>query len=338
MASNLIRIWLAFFILCLSVSVMGQSQNPADYGFRHIQASYNGDTVDILIKSAKGEEQKRKPLFLFCQGSLPIPLIITYYQNGKQGIYHVPVFDTDSLVKTYHIVLIGKPFVPLAADSKSLNKNLTYSDASGAFPSKYIERNLLDYYVNRNRFVIRFLQQQSWVSSRRLVVAGHSEGSTIAAKLASVEPAVTELIYSGGNPMGRIVSMIEEARKHETDSMPAEPVFTTWQRVVANPDEMDASHGDANKATYGFSTPPIRYLDKLRIPVLVCYGTKDAGAPFNDYLRVEMIRQKRTNFSFKAYIGTEHNFFPVKPNGEVDYDVFNWNRVAEDWRRWLSAH
>ena len=50
------------------------------------------DTVDILIKSKKGEELRPKPLLLFCQGSLPIPLLVKYNENGKQGVYNVFVF------------------------------------------------------------------------------------------------------------------------------------------------------------------------------------------------------------------------------------------------------
>jgi pimeloyl-ACP methyl ester carboxylesterase len=166
-------------------------------------------------------------------------------------------------------------------------------------------------------------------------VAGHSEGSTIAAKLASVFPKVTHLVYSGGNPMGRILTTIERLRAVETDSTrDAEMQFDYWQKVVSDPNNMNAN-GDTYKVTYDFSIPPIEYLRKLRIPVLISYGTKDAGSPYNDYLRVESITQKKTNFTFKAYIGTEHNYFPVKPNGQIDYDTFNWDKVADDWRSWL---
>ena len=63
---------------------------------------------------------------------------------------------------------------------------------------------------------------------------------------------------------------------------------------------MDDTIGDTFKATYDFSIPPIQYLEKLTIPVLVSYGTKDWSAPYNDYLRVEMIRKKKRNFTFKA--------------------------------------
>jgi dienelactone hydrolase len=317
----------------------GQNKRPEDYGFRHLQTIYKGDTVDILIRSKKGDEQKKKPLFLFCQGSLPIPLMVTYKDSsGKTGIYNVFVFNPDSLANEYHLAIVNKPYVPLIIDQHSLNSDLTYSDSTGKYPGKYIERNLLDYYVNRNIAVIKFLQSRSWVSKNKLVVAGHSEGSTIAAKLAYSFPQVTQLIYSGGNPCGRIVTMIEQQRTRENDSAAyGERVLNTWKNIVDDPGNMNVSGGDAYAATYGFSIPPpMDYLEKLKIPVLITYGTRDYSCPFNDYFRVKLIEQKRTNFTFKAYVGVEHNFFPLKRNGEINYDIFNWDKVADDWRKWLK--
>jgi len=317
----------------------GQNKSPEDYGFRHLQTIYKGDTVDILIKSRKGDEQKKKPLLLFCQGSLPIPLIITYKDSsGKTGIYNVFVFNPENLSADYHLVIINKPYVPLLIDQHSLNPDLTYSDSTGKFPRKYVERDLLDYYVDRDISVIEFLQRQPWVSNSRLVVAGHSEGSTIAAKIALSFPKTTQLIYSGGNPCGRIVTMIEQQRAHENDSARnAEQVFNNWKNIIDNPNNMDAASGDTYSATYGFSLPPpMIYLEKLKIPVLVTYGTKDYSCPYNDYFRVRVMEQKKKNFAFKAYVGLEHNFFPLKANGEINYDIFNWDKVADDWRQWLK--
>jgi dienelactone hydrolase len=310
---------------------------PEVYGFRHLQTVFRGDMVDILVKSKKGEEQVKKPLLLFCQGSLPIPLIIRYNEQGRQGIYNVFVFNPDSLSAQYHLAIIGKPYVPLMASSDRLDKDLVYRDSSGRIPRQYNERNTLDYYVNRNIAVIRFLQNQSWVSRQQLVVAGHSEGSTIAAKMAAQFPRITQLIYSGGNPMGRILTLVERARMQENDSSRlAEKEIDHWRAVVADSSNINTAEGDSHKTTYGFSIPPMRYLERLTIPVLVCYGTKDASAPFNDYLRIEMIRRRKKNFCFKAYIGTEHNYFPLHADGSVNYDVFNWDKVAADWQRWLT--
>lgn len=325
-----------FLIPCIFFAAIsiGQKKRPEDFGFRHLQTVYKGDNVDILIKSKKGEEQKPKPLFLFCQGSLPQPLI-KYDEKGMFGVFP---FNPDSLAVNFHLAIISKPNIPVIADIKTLGQEYTYKDSSGAFPKTYIERNYLDYYVNRNITVIKFLQQQNWVSNKTLVVAGHSEGSTIAAKLASVSPKVTHLIYSGGNPMGRILTIIERLRAVETDStMDVESEFANWEKIVSDPTNI-VSPGDTYKATYDFSIPPIQYLQKLKIPVLISYGTKDAGSPFNDYLRIETIRQKQRNFTFKAYTGTEHNYFPVKANGTIDYDVFNWDKVVNDWKQWLLGH
>jgi len=102
---------------------------------------------------------------------------------------------------------------------------------------------------------------------------------------------------------------------------------------------MDASQGDTDKTTFDFSyPPPIKHLEKLKIPVLVTYGTKDESAPFNDFLRVEAIRQGKRNFTFKAYIGTDHNFYPLTEDNKPNFDIYNWNKVAGDWLEWLNEN
>lgn len=336
MMKNLTFLFALFFIH----RSYGQGSGPDLYGFRHLQTTYKGDTVDVLIKSKKGEEQTKKPLFLFCQGSQPIPLVITRTDSsGNQKPYNVFVFRPDSLANEYHLAIIGKPYVPLVMNEKVLSADLTYRDSTGEYPRSYIERNLLDYYVGRNTAVIKHLQKQLWISSERLVVAGHSEGSTIAAKLASTFRRVTHLIYSGGNSLGRMVSIVGQQRAFETDSTRfGEQAFTTWKNIVNNPNDMTTAGSDAYKTTYQFSVPPpIAYLEKLKIPVLITYGTKDYAGPFNDYFRIKTIEDKRTNFTFKSYIGLQHNFFPLKATGDVNYDVWNWDRVADDWRGWLQG-
>jgi dienelactone hydrolase len=328
---------LGILVLLFSINSYAQNLLPADYGYRHLQTVYKGDTVDILIKSKKGEEQVKKPIFLFCQGSLPIPLIVKYDDNGKKGTYPVFVFNPDSLSTEYHLAIIGKPYVPLIADQRNLNPDLSYTDSStGLFPAAYLDRNLLDYYTKRNIHALKFLRKQSWVETNQLVVAGHSEGSTIAAKIANDYSGVTQLIYSGGNPLGRIMTLLSRSRANEDGSSAATAdIFEYWKNVITGKDSM-TNGGDTFKGMYQFSClPAIDYLKKTRIPVLVTFGVKDSGVVASvDYLRAEIIRLKRSNFTFKEYQG-EHNFFPLKENGEVNFDIFNWDKVADDWRAWL---
>lgn len=333
---NIMKTLIYILTFFLSTELFAQTKKAEDFGYRHIQTTFNGDKVDILIKSKKGEELIKKPIFLFCQGSLPQPLI----KYDEQGPYGVFPFRTDSLEKDFHIAIIGKPYIPLIADVKTLGRNMCYEDSIiHKTPKKYSDRNYLDYYIDRNLKVIELLQKLLFVSKNKLVVAGHSEGSTIASKLATKTDKITHLIYSSGNPLGRILSIIEQDRTNETDTDStrfAENDFEYWKEVVENKNNLDDTNGDTYKATYDFSIPPIHYLQKLTIPILVCYGTKDYSSPFNDYLRIEMMRQKKKNFTFKSYIGLEHNFFPLTETGKPDFDKFNWDNVANDWWKWTN--
>jgi dienelactone hydrolase len=323
-------------IILINYNLFSQKNIIENFGFRNLQTIYKSDTVDILIKSKHGEEFVKKPIFLFCQGSLAQPLIKLDGENA----YGVFPFSTDSLEIYYHIAIISKPNIPLIADIKTLGNNFTYLDpTTGKIPKEYSNRNLLDYYVNRNLKVIDFLEKLDYVDNSKLVLAGHSEGSTIAAKLATKSKKVTHLIYASGNPLGRIMAMIAKNRTIETDTDSTrygESEFDYWKIVLSEKNNMDDTNGDTYKATYDFSIPPINYLEKLKIPVLVCYGTKDESAPYNDYLRVEILKQNKNNFNFRAYIGLEHNFFPLTSNGKPNYEIFNWNKVANDWLMWTK--
>lgn len=329
------KVLIQIFLLFLINNIFGQDKTPEDFGFKHIIVEYKSDKVDVLIQSKKGEEHIKKPLFFFCQGSLPQPLI----KYDTQGVYGVFPFDTASLCEKYHLVIVSKPSIPIICEVKNLGANYTYIDSTGHFPKNYTERNLPDYYTYRNIAVLKYLRKQSWVSNKQLVVAGHSEGSTIAAKMANKSSSVTHLIYSGGNPMGRIMSMIQQNRANETDTEGnrfGEDEIKYWQYVVENKTNSDGSQGDTPKATFEFSNPPIDDLEKLKIPILVCYGTKDWSSPFNDFLRVDMIRKGKKNFTYKTYIGTEHNYFPIDASNKPNYEVFNWDKVANDWLLWLK--
>jgi len=323
-------------IFCLEVNVTSaQNKKPEDFGFRHLKMRYQKDTVDVLILSKKGEEQKVKPVFLFLQGSLPTPLVILG-ENGRP--YRVFPFKADSMLDDYHLAIISKPGVPLVMEKVKLQPNYTYLDlVTKAFPKKFIINDNLDYYVERDAVVIKYLKKQKWVAKNRFVIAGHSAGSAIAAKLAMVSKNVTHLIYSGGDPMGRLATEVENIREDTTaKSNELEEEFTYWQKVVNDPENTTTKTGDSNKTNYSFSIPPIEYLKKLKIPVLIAFGTKDYGAPFNNFLRLEMIRLKKTNFTYNAYFELEHNFFGFKKDGSVNYDIYNWDKVGLDWQHWLQ--
>jgi hypothetical protein len=154
------------FILILPLIVLGQSQTPKDFGFRHLQMNYKGDKVDILVKSKKGEENIPKPIFLFLQGSTSKPLIIT--ENGEN--YRVFPFYTDSIVSKYHLVIIGRPYIPVIFEKDKLDGFEYVDTITKKYDKRYVERNILDYYVERNKKVLDYLLKQKWVDNNRLFI------------------------------------------------------------------------------------------------------------------------------------------------------------------------
>jgi len=310
---------------------------PEDFGFRHLQYKFQNDPVDVIVISKQGDERIVKPIFFFCQGSLPQP-VIKYDENGLYGL--LP-FDENAFLEEFHVVIIGKPFIPIIANVNQLGENYTYykDNEKNGTPKNYIERNNLDYYVFRNNFILKQLAKERWVKNKKIVVAGHSEGSSVAAKMASLNKKITHLIYSGGNPYGRIMSMLAESRFNENDSNEdGSDTIGYWENVVANSRTTNSNGGDSYKTTYDFSLPQRDNLIKLDIPVLVVYGTKDWSVAYNDLFQIEIIREKKSNFTFKAYANLEHNFFPVKADRKPDFEVYNWDKVAEDWLAWLMTN
>lgn len=293
---------------------------------------FGADTVDVLVQSRPGDENQRKPVVLWVQGSLPRPVAM-YDERSKYGVF--PFNHKPALAKC-HFVVIGKPGIPLIAGMHQLNASKTFvNKVSGAPPAYYCQRNHLDYYVSRDVAVLKYLKKQPWVDARHITAIGHSEGSTIVARLAATPGAVSRVAYLSGNPLGRMLSNVADARL-DADSAGAEQMFQYWAEVVAKPADQACTPGDTNLATFSFSEAPMPYLLRAKVPIFIGYGTRDKAVLSDDYLRLEAIRLKKANFTFHAYEGREHNFFGFK-NGALNYDDFGWDKVGEDVLRWAGV-
>lgn len=302
-----------------------------DFGYRHLMFKYQNDPVDVIIISKKGEERVAKPLLLFCQGNLPQPVI----KYDEKGLYGTLPFDEAPFLEEFHIVLFSTPFIPVIANANKLGKDFMYfRDFEKEIPPKgYMERNYLDYYVFRNNFILKQLFKERWVRTSKLVVAGHSEGSTIAAKMASLNKKITHLIYSGGNPYGRIVSMLASSRLSGRSDR---KMTDYWKAAVANCTTTNTESGESFKATYSFSASQRDNLLALPIPLLVTYGNKDSSSAYMDLFWIESIREKKKNITFIDYPELEYRFVinTMPPDCEKHY----WDDVAQDWLQWLSVN
>ncbi len=296
---------------------------PEDFGFRHLQFKFQNDPVDVIVISKQYEEKCQKPMLLYCQENGAQP-IVKYDENG---LYEILPFSESAFLATFHIVIIAKPYIPVIANVKQLGENFVYNQDNEKTkpPKNYTDRNYLDYYVFRNNFILKQLLKERWTSKNQIVLIGQHEGSSVAAKMASLNAKVTHLIYSDGNPYGQISSEIVTSRTRGFSTTKSFNLIDHWKVVVANAAKTNADGGESYKMVYDFSLPQRDNLLQLNIPVLMVYDTENSAVVFNDLFQMEAIREGKENFTFLTY-------------GPCDCDDYYRKKVAVSWQEWLTLH
>jgi pimeloyl-ACP methyl ester carboxylesterase len=175
-----------------------------------------------------------------------------------------------------------------------------------------------------------------------LVIAGHSQGSHIAVKLAHTNKHVTCLGLFGFDPFGRYEKVVRQIRKDamqhkiswkEADSLMQEQYM--FAEEVMNP-QIRKDHPSTN-AWYSFANPSLDVLMKLTIPIYIANGTHDNSGELSDYLPLYFIRARKHNLIVKRYFDMEHNFFEVDQNQQVDYTKPHWKEVMNAFVEWTRT-
>lgn len=301
------------------------------------------DTIDFIVVDTVLNE--KKPIFLWCQGSLPVPLFCEvdgygYYFIGG-GISN---FDQKEIVKNYHLVIISMPKTPVLAKKENLNSSFQYipnAANQNQFLTSYVEADYLDNYVQRASVVLKFLKKQKWVNNEALVVAGHSQGTKIATKIAVENKRVTHLGMFAANPFGRIDQYVREARLN------AQMGLISWERADSIMNDNYAFYNEinnedsiaANPSLIAWKTFTETYYDdwlSLDIPIYLAYGTEDRTADLCDIVPLFFIEKNKNNLTLKRYLGLEHNFFELTPDGRTNYEKGHWNEVMKSFVNWLE--
>lgn len=310
---------------------------PEDFGYRHLKLKYLDDPVDALIISKPGEEKTAKPLLLFCQDSLPQPVV----KYNEKGLYNTLPFDETPFLENFHILIISKPYIPIIANSNKLDNNYIYfKDVEKQLPPKgYTDRNYLEYYAYRNNAILKQLFKERWIKTNQLVVIGYGEGSAVAAKMASLNKKITHLIYSNGNPYGQIASqLVQQNKKQDVANSQKENIIEHWKKVVANPTQIQYNGTETYKATYSFSQPQRENLLQLTIPVLINYSTNDSCVAYQQLFQLEAIQHHKHNISFNSYVCLKNTIFLMEDNNTTNPHQLYWNKIATDWLLWIQHH
>lgn len=308
----------------------------------HYSLTTKKDTVDFIILTP--DVSDKKPIFLWCQGSQPIPLFVDAGENGYYLLGGGATnFITSELIQKYHVVVISMPKTPLIAKRNQLNSNYAFIPDTAAphtYSSDFLAADYLDNYVMRANMVLDFLHRQKWVDDKKVIVAGHSQGAKVATKVASFNPSVTQLGLFSPNPMGRIDQYIRSAR------LDAQLGKISWAEADSIMNSTYDYYAKTNLRDSVINNPTLKtwksfnetfYDDwlELDIPIYIAYGTADRSADLCDIVPILFLDANKSNLTLKRYLNLEHNFFEVKEDGQTNYEKEHWNEVIAEFNSWL---
>ena len=95
---------------------------PEAFGYRRLVVMFGRDSVQVLLLSKPGEEQLKKPLLLWEQGSIPTPLVL----YDEKGAFAAFPFHPKKVLESCHLAIISKPGIPLTFDVTGQNPNAIF--------------------------------------------------------------------------------------------------------------------------------------------------------------------------------------------------------------------
>ncbi|WP_130734222.1 hypothetical protein [Flavobacterium sp. J27] len=329
---DIVKLSSLFFFLFI-FKTFAQTDELKEIGFEKIELKSKSDTI-VFIKSIN-KENKPKPVILFLQGSLPLPIVF----KDEDGIFVSLPFKTTDYLSEYNLILISRKGIPFIGEFQEHSRG--YKDKNGNVPIEYIKNDNLTYRTNQASEVVNFLYTQKWVDKKAIYIIGHSEGYRVAANVANKNKKIAKLVCLSADPFNRAAEEVLKIRiesfEKNTDSISQHTIesLTTDYLNIKNIAEYKSDFELYNWASYDEKLIYEIFKD-VKIPILVAYGTNDLAAVHNDLL--PFILKGKKDFFVKVYPDYDHNFFKNEYDKEGKFleKSYNWDIVFSDIVNWLQ--
>lgn len=215
---------------------------------------------------------------------------------------------------------------------------------------------VVDEYVRPAIAAVRLLREHPAVDASRVFVLGHSEGGTVAPRVAAAEPIVAGLIVMAGATQPMHHAIVRQLRYLATlrnpDADPAaDPVVRTITEqcaLIDSPDFSPATPADllpfAVPAPYWLDLldyDPVATAARLDAPMLILQGGRDYQVTVADDLvgwRTGLAHHP--DVDIRVYDADNHLFFPGSgPSTPAEYQLAQHvdDEVVTDIVHWVSA-
>ncbi|MBB6460270.1 hypothetical protein [Flammeovirga kamogawensis] len=332
------KLHLTYLILLLSLNSFSQESYKLydKVTVINLESSIEADSINFIVVDT--DITQKKPVFLFCQGSLPLPMFMGIKGTDSPFFFGggISNFNFNAITQKYHLVVISMPHTPIFVDSTHLSPYGNFYIPDPKQPQQilkeFTEADYLNNYVDRGIRVLDFLKKQPWVDTSKCVVFGHSQGSKVATKLAIQNKDISHIGLSGANPFGRVDQFIriakQDARNNKITWKEAEKRINLNYKYYEdsfNPDSLKVN--SYLKGYNSFSEPLFDDWLALNIPIFLTYGTEDNAAELCDIMPLFFIEQGKDNLTVKRWANCDHNYFLLDENKQPDYKKGHWDDV-----------
>ncbi|MFY0608304.1 MAG: hypothetical protein JXR10_16420 [Cyclobacteriaceae bacterium] len=314
--------YLFIFFGLITITCFSQLK-PTEKGFESYRIETNEDTINFYIFNP--EKVIKKHLFIHIAGSYPAPLWI----ETNPCCVTLDPFNYDLIPTDYAYVVISKHGFPFS-DKKDFE-----------VPTYYWKKNTLDFRVERVNRVIRYIQEHLF-SPQEIVVVGTSQGTDVAAKLATINKDITKIGFWAGGGLPQLMEFVMFARKeaisgkiteHEATQR-IDSLLLQFEKMFDNPSPDEMWDGNSFLSYVSFSEPPVDHLLKLDIPIYVAIGTKDQNVAVENALiiPIQFIRYRKKNLTFRQFSNYDHGFVEILDSGE---EIDRFDEVTQDFIKWI---
>lgn len=296
----------------------------------HKRIPFKNDSVNFLEITKEPESEGKKDLIFFLQGSDPSPLI-SEDDNGK---FLLLPFDNKQLSRENIFVVISKPKIPVYQHFKDLDDNFKVDNQK--ILTSYFKYNTLEYLSDEVNLLTKIYAKDKRI--RNIYVIGHSQGGRVVLHIHHKK--IKKIAVLSVNLFGRYEESINRIRYEEISQQDStvqkkiEQEYISYNQLVRRTRFSDTLD-DLSLRSYKTFTIPGSFaeLEKIKIPILIAYGSNDIGVVFsNDMIRLRLT--DKNNLSFKVYPLLSHNF--EKLNTTNNENENHWQQVLEETIAWFK--
>ncbi|MGH9935573.1 MAG: alpha/beta fold hydrolase, partial [Blastocatellia bacterium] len=237
----------------------------------------------------------------------------------------------------YHYVVLSKPGIPFIVEGEVVPP-----------PQKYHDLLSLEYRAKAASSVIEHLLQADWIDRTKIVVAGHSEGARVAARVSAINKNVTHLGLFADGGLTQMFNFVVNARKLVRQG--AISAAEAEKEIAALLEQFKAIFAEPKSTTKfwaghtylrwsSFFAPALDDLLPLDIPIYVSATADDVNGSVesSDLVQLEFIRRGKKNLTYKVYPRADHFYMErqQKVIGNVNM-ISHREGAVKDFMLWLE--